>query len=139
MKKKEAARRPPSLGSLRAAARDCRACPLWRSATQTVFGEGPAKARIVLVGEEPGDREDIVGRPFVGPAGQLLRRALVEAGLDPAALYLTNVVKHFKFEMRGKRRLHKRANAEEQAACLQWLQAELDRIRPAIVVCLGAT
>jgi DNA polymerase len=139
MKKREMARKAPSLTSLRAAARDCRACPLWRPATQTVFGEGPAKARIVLVGEEPGDREDIAGRPFVGPAGQLLRRALAEAGLDPAALYLTNVVKHFKFEMRGKRRLHKRANAEEQAACRQWLQAELDRIRPAIVVCLGAT
>ncbi len=139
MKKKAPGGKNPSLSSLRAAARDCRACPLWRSATQTVFGEGPAKARIVLVGEEPGDREDIIGRPFVGPAGQLLRRALVEAGLDPAALYLTNVVKHFKFEMRGKRRLHKRANAEEQAACRQWLQAELHRIRPAIVVCLGAT
>jgi len=139
MNKKEPGRKPPSLNSLRAAARECRACPLWRPATQTVFGEGPAKARIILVGEEPGDREDILGRPFVGPAGQLLRRALVEVGLDPAALYLTNVVKHFKFEMRGKRRLHKRANAEEQAACRQWLQAELDRIRPAIVVCLGAT
>jgi DNA polymerase len=139
MKKKEPAGRHPSLSSLRAAARECRACPLWRPATQTVFGEGPANARIILVGEEPGDREDILGRPFVGPAGQLLRRALVEAGLDPAPLYLTNVVKHFKFEVRGKRRLHKRVNAEEQAACRQWLQAELDRIRPAIVVCLGAT
>lgn len=139
MKQKDPAGRRPSLKVLRDAARECRACPLWRPATQTVFGEGPANARIVLVGEEPGDREDIIGRPFVGPAGQLLRRALVEAGLDPAALYLTNVVKHFKFEMRGKRRIHKRANAEEQAACRQWLQAELDRIRPAIVVCLGAT
>ena len=139
MKQKEPGGRSPSLNSLRAAARECRACPLWRHSTQTVFGEGPENARIILVGEEPGDREDIIGRPFVGPAGQLLRRALVEAGLDPATLYLTNVVKHLKFEMRGKRRLHKRANAEEQAACRQWLQAELDRIHPSIVVCLGAT
>jgi len=139
MKQKQPARKYPSLNSLRAAARECRACPLWRPATQTVFGEGSEKARIIMVGEEPGDREDIIGRPFVGPAGQLLRRALAEVGLDPAELYLTNVVKHFKFEMRGKRRLHKRANAEEQAACRQWLQAEFDRIRPAIVVCLGAT
>jgi len=93
----------------------------------------------MMVGEQPGDREDLVGRPFVGPAGLLLRRAMSDAGLDPAAIYLTNVVKHFKFELRGKRRMHKTANAAEQAACRQWLDAELERVRPSVVVCLGAT
>ncbi|HKY90964.1 MAG TPA: UdgX family uracil-DNA binding protein [Nevskiaceae bacterium] len=127
-----------SLASLREQARDCRNCDLWRNATQTVFGRGPAHARVMLVGEQPGDREDIAGRPFVGPAGKLLDRALAEAGLERKAVYVTNAVKHFKFEPRGKFRLHKRANAEEQRACRPWLMAELDRVKPAIVVCMGA-
>src|SRR5205814_3956779 len=108
-------------------------------ATQTVFGEGPEGATLVLLGEEPGDAEDRQGHPFVGPAGQLLKRALGEAGIDWEKVYLTNVVKHFKFVPRGKRRLHQRANAAEQAACRQWLDAELARIRPRLLVCLGAT
>jgi uracil-DNA glycosylase family protein len=127
-----------ALSTLRRKARACRACPLWKPATQTVFGEGPADATAMLIGEQPGDREDLQGLPFVGPAGQLLDRALAAAGLDRSALYLTNTVKHFKFEQRGKARLHKRANAAEQAACRMWLAAELARIRPRIVVCLGA-
>ena len=106
-----------SLSALRRQAAGCRRCPLWRPANRTVFGAGPAGARTLLVGEQPGDREDLEGKPFVGPAGQLPRRALAEAGLEPASLYLTNTVKHFKFEPRGKRRLHQRANAAEQAAC----------------------
>jgi len=127
-----------SLAQLRRAAKSCRACPLWRPATQTVFGEGPADADVMLIGEQPGDREDIEGRPFVGPAGQLLDKALDEIGLDRGDFYVTNTVKHFKFEMRGKRRLHKRANAAEIAACAQWLQAELGRLRARYLVCLGA-
>ncbi len=127
-----------SLTALRREAAGCRRCPLWQPATQTVFGAGPARARILLVGEQPGDREDLEGKPFVGPAGQLLRKALAEAGLDPRSLYLTNTVKHFKFQRRGKRRLHQRANAAEQAACRPWLAAELDRVDPDIVVALGA-
>ena len=127
-----------SLTRLRMEAAGCRRCPLWRPATQTVFGAGPARARIMLIGEQPGSQEDLEGLPFVGPAGRLLRDALAEAGLDPARLYLTNTVKHFKFEQRGKRRLHKRASASEQAACRPWLAAELDRIRPSVVVALGA-
>ncbi len=127
------------LAELRVAARACRACPLWEPATQTVFGEGPEDAEIVLVGEQPGDQEDLLGRPFVGPAGKLLDRALEEAGIERTRLYLTNAVKHFKFEVRGKTRLHKRANALEQSACYQWLQAELERLRPKTIVALGAT
>ena len=127
------------LAELRRQARACRACPLWEPATQTVFGEGPEDARIVLVGEQPGDQEDLIGRPFVGPAGKLLDRALEEAGIDRTRLYLTNAVKHFKFEVRGKVRLHKRANAAEQAACHQWLQSELGRLGPHTVLALGAT
>ena len=127
-----------SLAQLREQARHCQACPLWQPATQTVFGEGPADARIVVIGEQPGDQEDLVGRPFVGPSGQLFDRALAQAGVDRGALYVTNTVKHFKFEPRGKRRLHARASAQEQAACRQWLEAELDRIRPEVIVCLGA-
>lgn len=127
-----------SLSALRAQARDCRACDLWKPATQTVFGEGPAHARIVVIGEQPGDQEDLAGKPFVGPAGKLFDRALGEAGVARDALYVTNTVKHFKFEPRGKVRLHKRANAEEQAACRPWLAAELDRIKPDALVCLGA-
>ena len=127
-----------SLTALRRQASDCRACDLWKPATQTVFGEGPAHARVVVIGEQPGDQEDLAGKPFVGPAGKLFDRALAEAGVSRDALYVTNTVKHFKFEPRGKVRLHKRANAEEQAACRRWLAAEIDRIRPAALVCLGA-
>jgi DNA polymerase len=129
---------PGALRTLRTAAAGCRACDLWRLGTQTVFGAGPVRAEAMLVGEQPGDSEDLAGKPFVGPAGRLLDRALAEAGLDRRALYLTNVVKHFKFEPRGKARLHKKANAAEQAACRPWLAAELDRVRPRFVVCLGA-
>jgi uracil-DNA glycosylase len=117
----------------------CRRCPLWRRATQTVFGAGPARAAIVLVGEQPGDREDEAGEPFVGPAGQLLRRAMAEAGLDPRRAYLTNAVKHFKWEPRGKRRRHERPNTAEVLACQVWLELELAAIAPAMVVALGAT
>jgi DNA polymerase len=127
-----------SLTTLRREAADCRDCPLWRHATQTVFGKGPAHAAAMLIGEQPGAQEDLAGEPFVGPAGQLLDRAMAEAGLDRKALYLTNTVKHFKYETRGKARLHKRANAAEQAACRQWLAAELDRVQPRLVVGLGA-
>lgn|SRR5690606_25821835 len=127
-----------SLSALRRQAAGCRRCPLWRPANRTVFGAGPAGARTLLVGEQPGDREDLEGKPFVGPAGQLLRRALAEAGLEPASLYLTNTVKHFKFQPRGKRRLHQRANAAEQAACRPWLAAELERVDPDVVAALGA-
>jgi len=127
-----------SIAALRAQARDCRACDLWKPATQTVFGEGRADARIVVIGEQPGDQEDLAGKPFVGPAGKLFDRALGDAGVDRDALYVTNTVKHFKFEPRGKVRLHKRANAQEQAACRPWLVAELDRLRPDAIVCLGA-
>ena len=127
-----------SLDALRREAAGCRACPLWQPATQTVFGEGPADARVMVVAEQPGDQEDLAGRPFVGPSGQLFDRALAEVGLARDALYVTNTVKHFKFQPRGKRRLHARANAGEQAACRPWLQGELARVRPALVVCLGA-
>jgi len=127
-----------SLAALAAAARGCRRCPLWRPATQTVFGEGPADARVLVVGEQPGDQEDLSGRPFVGPAGKLFDRALAELGIDRAALYVTNAVKHFKFERRGKVRLHRSPEPSEQAACRVWLQGELARVRPQAVVCLGA-
>jgi DNA polymerase len=125
--------------SLAAAAAGCRACDLWRDATQTVFGEGPETARVLLVGEQPGDREDIAGRPFVGPAGGVLDRALEQAGIDRRDVYVTNVVKHFKSVRRGKRRIHKKPNAEEIGACRPWLDAEIRAVRPAVVVCLGAT
>jgi uracil-DNA glycosylase family protein len=126
------------LKQLRRAARDCHACPLWKTATQTVFGVGPEDAAIVMIGEQPGLYEDREGLPFVGPAGKLLDRALEEARLPRAQLYLTNTVKHFKYQVRGKARLHKRANAAEQAACRMWLAAELLRIQPRILVALGA-
>jgi uracil-DNA glycosylase family protein len=129
----------PSLRAARAAAAGCRGCGLFRHATQTVFGEGRAKAWIMLVGETPGDREDLVGRPFVGPAGQLLDRALEAAGIDRSVVYVTNVVKHFKWEPRGKRRLHKRPMPSEIAACMPWLHMEIELVRPKIIVCLGAT
>ncbi len=128
-----------ALEATRREAADCRACPLWKPATQTVFGEGPARARIMLVGEQPGDQEDIAGRPFVGPAGKLLDRALEEAGIDRRLVYVTNAVKHFKFELRGKRRLHKKPADAEIAACLQWLQRELELVAPQLVIALGAS
>lgn len=127
------------LPALRVAASACRACPLWRNATCTVFGEGPGDASVVVVGEQPGDQEDRQGRPFVGPAGLLLDRALAAAGVPRSALYLTNAVKHFKWEPRGKRRLHQRPSAREVAACRPWLEAELAALRPKLIVCLGAT
>lgn len=133
---------PPATGNwkeLRDAALGCRACPLWKSATQTVFGEGPRSARIVLLGEQPGDSEDREGHPFVGPAGQLLDRALVEAGIDREQVYVTNVVKHFKWEPRGKRRLHQKPGSRDIAACRPWFEAELRLIQPTALICLGAT
>jgi uracil-DNA glycosylase len=129
----------PTLPSLRRAAAGCRACPLWERGTQTVFGEGPAHADVVLVGEQPGNEEDLAGHPFVGPAGRLLDRALAAAGLERSAVYATNAVKHFKWEPRGKRRIHQKPNAGEVRACLPWLGAELAVVRPRAVVCLGAT
>jgi uracil-DNA glycosylase len=128
-----------TLPRLREAAAGCRACRLWRNATQTVFGEGTAAAEIMMVGEQPGDREDLAGKPFVGPAGKLLDRALDEAAIDRRTVYVTNVVKHFKFEPRGKRRIHKKPAAEEIAACRPWLQSELEVVKPRVLVCLGAT
>ncbi|MGX9720019.1 UdgX family uracil-DNA binding protein [Stenotrophomonas acidaminiphila] len=127
-----------SLAALRREAAGCRRCPLWRHATQTVFGAGPGGAALMLIGEQPGAHEDLEGRPFVGPAGRLLREAIAEAGLDATGLYMTNTVKHFKYEQRGKARLHRRASASEQAACRPWLAAELAQVRPRIVVALGA-
>jgi uracil-DNA glycosylase family protein len=129
----------PTLAALRKAAAGCRACDLWKRGTQTVFGEGPRKADLMLVGEQPGDSEDVNGRPFVGPAGRLLDQALERAGIDRAEVYVTNVVKHFKWEPRGKRRLHKKPNAGEVAACRPWLDAEIALVRPHALVCLGAT
>jgi DNA polymerase len=127
------------LDDLRREAASCQVCPLWKNATQTVFGEGPADAEIILVGEQPGDKEDRDGRPFVGPAGLLLDRALVEAGVDRKRVYVTNAVKHFKFEPRGKRRLHKRPNSSEIKICRRWLTEEIQVIRPRLIVALGAT
>ena len=117
----------------------CRACPLWENATQTVFGEGPADAPLMLVGEQPGDKEDLAGRPFVGPAGLLLDRALEDAGIDRARTYVTNAVKHFKFVVRGRRRLHQKPTVVEIKACHQWLEREMDTVEPAIIIALGAT
>lgn len=131
--------RNPTLERLKAAARNCQACDLWRNATQTVFGEGKAGAQIMLIGEVPGNQEDIEGTPFVGPAGKLLDTALVEAGIDRTKVYVTNAVKHFKWEPRGKRRIHQKPNAAEIAACRPWLDAEIAVVRPRIIVCLGAT
>jgi uracil-DNA glycosylase len=129
----------PSLAALREAARGCTACPLYAEATQTVFGEGPAHARLLLVGETPGDQEDRAGRPFVGPAGKLLDRCLAEAGIERDEAYVTNVVKHFKWRPRGKRRLHARPNAMEIRACKPWVDAEIGLVKPKVIVCLGAT
>ena len=129
----------PTLDKLRAAAKDCQACDLWRLGTQTVFGEGRPRANLMLVGEQPGDAEDLAGHPFVGPAGKLLNRALQDAGIDRADVYVTNVVKHFKWEPRGKRRIHKKPNAREIAACRPWLDTEIALVKPRAIVCLGAT
>ena len=129
----------PTLADMREAAAGCRACDLWQHATQTVFGEGPGRARIMMIGEVPGDQEDRQGHPFIGPAGAVLDKALAAAGIDRSEVYVTNIVKHFKFEPRGKRRIHKKPNAFQIAACRPWLDAELAVIRPEIVVLLGAT
>jgi uracil-DNA glycosylase len=128
-----------TLAELRELADHCRNCPLWKNATQTVFGEGPARARIVMVGEQPGDREDLEGRPFVGPAGKLLDRALAEAGIARKKVWVTNAVKHFKWQPRGKIRLHQKPSAGEIAACKPWLEAELRKIAPEVLVILGGT
>jgi DNA polymerase len=128
-----------SLTTLRKAAKGCTACHLYKHATQTVFGEGPKNARLMLLGEQPGDQEDLAGKPFVGPAGRLLDRALEEAGISRNEVYVTNTVKHFKWEPRGKRRLHQKPNSREIAACRPWLEAELRLVRPKLLVCLGAT
>jgi DNA polymerase len=129
----------PSLRKLRAAAAGCKACPLWKTGTQTVFGEGAAKAEVMFVGEQPGDQEDKAGKPFVGPAGRLLDQAMEEAGIDRSLAYVTNVVKHFKWQARGKRRIHQKPNWSEIAACRPWLDAELAVVKPRVLVCLGAT
>jgi DNA polymerase len=132
---------PPlsTLRSLREAAAGCRACDLWERSTQTVFGEGAQRARVMFVGEQPGNDEDLKGHPFVGPAGRILDRALEQAGFDRASVYVTNVVKHFKWEPRGKRRIHAKPNAQEIHACRPWLDAELQLVKPDVIVCLGAT
>jgi uracil-DNA glycosylase family protein len=129
----------PSLPKLRAAAAGCTACPLHATGTQTVFGEGTSKAEVVFVGEQPGDQEDLQGKPFVGPAGKLFDKALEDAGIDRSQVYVTNVVKHFKWQARGKRRIHQKPNWSEIAACRPWLDAELEVIKPRVLVCLGAT
>jgi uracil-DNA glycosylase len=129
----------PALSDLREQALRCRNCQLWESATQTVFGEGPADASVLFVGEQPGDQEDLQGRPFVGPAGQLFDRALAEAGMDRRQVYVTNAVKHFKFEPRGKRRIHQKPDYQEVLACKPWLQGELAAVAAPTVVALGAT
>src|SRR4030088_3121326 len=129
----------PSLAELRKAAASCRACDLWKNATQTVFGEGAEGAGMMLVGEQPGDRENIEGKPFVGPAGRLLDRALEEAGIDRRRVYVTNAVKHFRWTRRGKRRLHEKPNAQQIRACRPWLESEIAVVKPRILVLLGAT
>ena len=128
-----------TLPEIREIAVGCRACDLWKRGTQTVFGEGKGKAKVILVGEQPGNDEDLAGAPFVGPAGRLLDKALEEAGIDRGLTYVTNVVKHFKWEPRGKRRIHAKPNRVEIEACLPWLEAEIRLIQPKLVVCLGAT
>jgi uracil-DNA glycosylase len=129
----------PTLSSLREAAAGCQACPLHETGTQTVFGEGLQRARLMLIGEQPGDREDIEGHPFVGPAGKILDQALEEAEIERGDAYVTNVVKHFKWTPKGKRRIHQAPKAEEIKACAPWLEAELDVVDPELMVCLGAT
>src|SRR6184192_1253342 len=129
----------PTLQNLRQAAAGCRACDLWKKGTQTVFGEGSSHASVMFVGEQPGDKEDLAGHPFVGPAGRIFDEALEEAGIERDTVYVTNAVKHFKWKARGKRRIHDKPNAGEIAACRQWLDAELRVVRPRVVVPLGAT
>ncbi|MGB8129828.1 MAG: UdgX family uracil-DNA binding protein [Candidatus Angelobacter sp.] len=129
----------PTLPALRAAAAGCKACDLWKLGTQTVFGEGKARALIMMVGEQPGDKEDLQGQPFVGPAGIVLDKALAEAGINRKDVYVTNIVKHFKWQPRGKRRLHKKPNSLEISACRPWLDAEIKVVKPQVVVLLGAT
>lgn len=129
----------PTLPAVRAAAADCRACDLWERGTQTVFGEGRRRAIVMFVGEQPGNEEDLTGKPFVGPAGKLLDSALEEAGIDRSQTYVTNVVKHFKWEARGKRRIHKKPNAHQIAACRPWLETEIALVKPRVIVALGAT
>jgi uracil-DNA glycosylase len=129
----------PSLKKLREAAAGCKACSLWKTGTQTVFGEGSPKAEVMFVGEQPGDQEDRDGKPFVGPAGRLLDKAMEEAGIDRSAAYVTNVVKHFKWKGQGKRRIHQKPSWSEIAACFPWLEAELAVVKPRVLVCLGAT
>jgi uracil-DNA glycosylase len=129
----------PTLPEVRDISKGCKACDLYKRGTQTVFGEGPSRAEIMMVGEQPGDAEDIAGHPFVGPAGRLLDRALEEAGIDRSRVYVTNVVKHFKWEPRGKRRIHAKPNAAEIGACRPWLETEIALVKPRILVCLGAT
>jgi len=129
----------PTLAKVRENAQDCRACDLWKLGTQTVFGEGSGKAQIMFVGEQPGNEEDLAGHPFVGPAGRLFDRALAAAGIDRATVYVTNVVKHFKWEPRGRRRIHKKPNAGEIGACRPWLDTEIMLVKPRVLVCLGAT
>jgi uracil-DNA glycosylase len=129
----------PNLDELREAAAECTACPLYRNATQTVFGEGPGEARVMFVGEQPGDSEDLAGHPFVGPAGKLLDRCMKAAGVDRSGAYVTNAVKHFKWVPRGTRRIHSKPSSMEIAACFPWLEAEIDALKPRVVVALGAT
>jgi DNA polymerase len=131
--------RASGLEELREAAASCQACDLWREATQTVFGEGAERAKLMLIGEQPGDQEDIQGHPFVGPAGQLLDRALEQAGIDRGRVYVTNAVKHFRWVRRGKRRLHEKPNAQQIRACRPWLEAEVETVKPQLLVLLGAT
>src|SRR4051812_21030597 len=128
-----------NVSTLKRAAKGCTACHLYKHATQTVFGEGPKGATLMLLGEQPGDQEDVAGKPFVGPAGKILDRALKDAGIDRTQVYVTNTVKHFKWEPRGKRRIHKKPNSREIAACRPWLEAELGVVRPELLVCMGAT
>ncbi len=129
----------PTLPRLQEAAANCKACDLWENATQTVFGEGKRRAKVLFIGEQPGNDEDLQGRPFVGPAGRLLDQALEETGIDRRQTYVTNVVKHFKWEPRGKRRIHKKPNSTEIEACRPWLEAEIAAVKPRVIVCLGAT
>ncbi len=129
----------PTLEGLKKISQNCKACDLWKRGTQTVFGEGAPHSEVMFVGEVPGDQEDLAGKPFVGPAGQLLNKALEEAGIDRCKTYVTNAVKHFNWEPRGKRRIHKKPSNAEIAACRPWLDAEIDRLKPRVIVCLGAT
>ena len=129
----------PTVKKLRESAAGCKACPLWKTGTQTVFGEGSPRSQVMFVGEQPGDQEDMVGKPFVGPAGKLFDKALEEAGIDRSLAYVTNVVKHFKWKGQGKRRIHQKPSWSEIAACFPWLEAELAVVKPRVLVCLGAT